>query len=511
MRTFRFIQWGVVICALCVFYYAVVRAATVSPEGLVKGSDSVIYYVGADGVRHAFPNEDVYFSWYSTFLFVQPISDAELASIPLGQNITYRPGAQLVKLPSDPRVYAVDGRQLRWVKSETLAELLYGGDWTTRVHDLPEAFFTDYVMGSDIDALTDFFPSAVRDAFPDLQMLIVPSEPPSVEPIPEPEPSLAPVPTSTVPVVPSDTIPPTEPADVRANPLTDQSVFLTWIGSRDNMVVKGYTVFRNGTPVGVTQETHYTDYGLTPGSLYLYQVSAFDAEGNESVRSAPQSAATPLPPRTGGGGGDSDVIAYWPLNEGSGSSTANMEGGNYNGVLQSTTTWVGGISGNALFFGSENSYVSVGSISELRGIQQFTLSAWMKRASTSSQLFVGDANAANEEGVGIYMSGGGVGRVRFHVGDVGTTAYGFIDVPGVDWHHYAMVFDGTKSGNSQRLKLYKDGVQQSVGFSGTIPSVTHSRTVNFFIGRFGSYGTIDEVHLYNRPLTSAEIASLAGL
>src|SRR5688572_3767681 len=56
-----------------------------------------VYFYGHDGKRHAFPNEKVYFTWYSDFSGVRTISATEMASLQLGSNVVYRPGTKPVK------------------------------------------------------------------------------------------------------------------------------------------------------------------------------------------------------------------------------------------------------------------------------------------------------------------------------------------------------------------------------------------------------------------------------
>lgn len=126
--------------------------ASCASGSLVKStSNSAVYFCGANGKRYAFPNERVYFSWYSDFKSVKTITDAELASLPLGGNVTYKPGSRLVKLESLPQVYAVEkGGVLRWVQSPTVAKQLYGSNWAKTVHDLSDAFFTNYKVGEPI-------------------------------------------------------------------------------------------------------------------------------------------------------------------------------------------------------------------------------------------------------------------------------------------------------------------------------------------------------------------------
>jgi hypothetical protein len=113
---------------------------------------STVYYVGADGERHPFPDEKVYFSWFTDFSGVKMVSADVLSDISLGRMVRVRPGTWLIKIQSDPKVYAVEpGGIRRWVKSETVAESLYGDDWNKKIIDVSVAFFSGYPEGAAIE------------------------------------------------------------------------------------------------------------------------------------------------------------------------------------------------------------------------------------------------------------------------------------------------------------------------------------------------------------------------
>lgn len=140
------------------------QAATISSGDLIKASGPSVYYFGADNKRYVFPNEKTYQTWYSDFSGVQTITDSELATIMIGGNVTYRPGVKLVKVTTDPKVYAVArGGSLRWVPDEASARTLYGNNWAQNVEDLPDAFFVNYRVGEQISVANTFSPSSERD------------------------------------------------------------------------------------------------------------------------------------------------------------------------------------------------------------------------------------------------------------------------------------------------------------------------------------------------------------
>jgi len=74
-----------------------------------------------------------------------------------------------------------------------------------------------------------------------------------------------------------------------------------------------------------------------------------------------------------------------------------------------------------------------------------------------------------------------------------------------------MVFDGSQSGNANRLKAYVDGKQQTLDFQGTIPATTPNTSGNPVT--FGENldatdfysGKLDEVKIFNYALTPQQI------
>ncbi|MFA5853870.1 MAG: hypothetical protein WC866_02160 [Patescibacteria group bacterium] len=132
-------------------------AAGCTSGSLIKGSLSAVYYCGADMKRYVFTNDKAYFTWYTNFSGVTTISDADLASIQIGGNVTYRPGVKMLKIQSDPKVYAIaKGGVLRAIGSEAVASCLYGSTWNKQIDDISDAFFTNYTVGNAINACGDF-------------------------------------------------------------------------------------------------------------------------------------------------------------------------------------------------------------------------------------------------------------------------------------------------------------------------------------------------------------------
>lgn len=178
-------------------------AATLTTGTLIKGPGDTVYYYANNGKRLVFPTDKTYKTWYPDFSGVVTISASELAEIPLGGNVTYRPGVKLVKVTTDPKVYAVSSHgALRWVTTEAVASTLYGADWNKKIDDVPDAYFTNYTVGSPIQNASDYSPAqqtaAAVDINTDRQI--------NGAPAPLPSPTPTPTPTSTPSVATSSTL-----------------------------------------------------------------------------------------------------------------------------------------------------------------------------------------------------------------------------------------------------------------------------------------------------------------
>ncbi len=110
-----------------------------------------VYFIGGGGERHPFPNETIYFSWFTDFEDVKTIDDEMMADIELGRPVRVRPGTWLIKIQSTPQVYAVEpGGILRFVKDERMAEDLYGETWNKKIIDVEPTLFFSYLENSSV-------------------------------------------------------------------------------------------------------------------------------------------------------------------------------------------------------------------------------------------------------------------------------------------------------------------------------------------------------------------------
>jgi Glycosyl hydrolase family 48/Cellulose binding domain len=131
----------------------------------------------------------------------------------------------------------------------------------------------------------------------------------------------------------TDTQAPTAPSGLTVGGTTATSATLTWTASTDNVGVSGYLVFRNGTQVGTSLTTTFSDSGLAASTAYTYTVKARDAAGNTSAASNSVTATT----SAGGSGGGAVTATYHVDNDWGNGFTATVTVTN-NGTAP-TSSW----------------------------------------------------------------------------------------------------------------------------------------------------------------------------
>ena len=157
----------------------------------------------------------------------------------------------------------------------------------------------------------------------------------------------------------------------------------------------------------------------------------------------------------------------------------------------------------------------------LAGSPYLTIGIWMNLASYSSKGYFGMRGATNQ----YFEANAYNNQLRWKVSNSAqggsSTSYGYKSnfqniVALNEWFYYTGIFDGTLSGND-RAKLYINGTQISLTYSGTFPdvlSLLYSSGTTFYIGRasetvFGNVwrtnGNISNTHLYNRALSATEV------
>ncbi|MES2697659.1 MAG: LamG-like jellyroll fold domain-containing protein, partial [Verrucomicrobiota bacterium] len=319
-------------------------------------------------------------------------------------------------------------------------------------------------------------------------------------------------------------------ATVAAAPNNIGTINLAW----DNVTNEtGYKVERkkgasgSWSQIGTTGTDVVTfgDNTCGAGTQYFYRVRATNA-GGDSVYSAEANATTAEV--------TSGRQAHWKLDENAGTSAADGSGNSNTGTLSTygsgLPTWVTGKIGSALDFDASDDVVTAGSGASLdnlvaQGGAGMTIAAWIKPDTIGEG---GSPGRIVHKGTGTSPVAGwqfvtqAPNTIAF-AADHGTTDLNRVAANsalgatlGV-WKHVVVTWTG--SATATNVKLYVDGVETAYGTTtngGAARVPDESSSV--FIGSDNTGvrtfdGVIDDVRIYNRVITVAELAAIhrAGL
>jgi len=205
------------------------------------------------------------------------------------------------------------------------------------------------------------------------------------------------------------------------------------------------------------------------------------------------------------------MVSYWKLDENIG-TTAYDYLGTYDGTNNGATINQPGQVGTAYSFDGVDDYVDMGDIGELNSVSTFTIVGWINHTDNTAtdRVFDKIKDGNNDISIAPYW-----GRIYFEIGNGGNTyAYwnGYSStIPSGQWYHLAAVFDGSGATNTDRAKIYVNGVERSLTFSGSIPSSTADLSgYSFSLSRPSDDfdGVMDEVAIFNNALSASEILDL---
>lgn len=212
---------------------------------------------------------------------------------------------------------------------------------------------------------------------------------------------------------------------------------------------------------------------------------------------------------------DVDAISRYSFATGTGNVARDTGSAALDGILSNGPVWVAdgpaGEGDNALHFPGNGARVLVDDAHELDLGDRFTLSAWLRPETQSTQYVLKKARYGQVDGYELALSSSGVAFVRFNQKTSGNTYRLDTTTPyptdGATWVHMAVVFDGAMLG------LYVDGLLES-----SIPAAglkVHANSLPLSIGaqddgQRGMRGGVDELRVYARALDAGEIAALAA-
>ena len=197
---------------------------------------------------------------------------------------------------------------------------------------------------------------------------------------------------------------------------------------------------------------------------------------------------------------------------GTGTTWTDLTGNSRNGTLINGVGFSSLNSGSLTFDGT-NDYVNVAGLSTvLSNVQNFSYNAWFKANVTSGNYtlfsFGGESNNFGNDV--LVIIGNNAIAAQINNGGDGS---GFISFTSTNWNNIQVVYDGSLSGNSNRLKIYLNGVLQTLSFSSgyTVPAFTSNTGLTSNIGRYTANnllffnGNISTTSIYTISLTQAQV------
>ena len=301
-----------------------------------------------------------------------------------------------------------------------------------------------------------------------------------------------------------------------------QTLSLNFLGDPDNTGNGQLYVKINGTKVpyggssddlklGVwmpwTIDLASTGVNLTKVTSLAIGVEGSGALGNlmiDEIRLYPVAGATVTPADPGTTG----LIAYYEFD-----GDATDSAGNHDGTPTGSPGYVAGKIGQALNMTADSQYVAVAYAADL-AMSTFTVGAWVNVADLSAARAIVGTRIGGENTFDVKVE-----ATRIH-GDIGDgTAWlntsldisaargGVIDTG--EWHHITYVIDNA----AQKCFMYLDGALGATAtFSGTPMFMKSGQTLGIgcdYPTEF-MHGQIDDVRIYNRALSEAEVAGLVG-
>jgi hypothetical protein len=314
------------------------------------------------------------------------------------------------------------------------------------------------------------------------------------------------------------------PTGLTATPIAYNQINLAWTDVANEL---GYKVERKkgtgGTwaQIGTTGAgiTTYNDTTAGTGTNYYYRVRSYNSVGNSGYSNEPGATTVEIADRKG----------HWKLDELSGGTAADSSGSGNAGTLgtnPANPTWSAGQIGFGLSFDGADDTVNAGSGTTLDNLAAVTVAAWINATSMGEGGFGKIVFKATSPAPGAPVNGwhftvGGTNQLIF------ATDYSTTDVlrrsnantisTGA-WRHVLATWSGGTAATT--IKIYVDGVEVS-GYdteTAAVGSRPSDASSSLFLGNDANgartfNGKLDDVRVYNRVLSAAEITALhrAGL
>lgn len=252
---------------------------------------------------------------------------------------------------------------------------------------------------------------------------------------------------------------------------------------------------------GLTNTT-YSDTNVIIGTTYYYVVSGSSTNG-ESVNSEESTAFI------------SDLVARLRFDETSGTNAFDTSGNSWDGALVNGPVWTNGMLKRAVNLSGASQYVSLPA-GVVSGLNNSTICAWVKVSSFNTWSRIFDFGSATTN----YMfltaqydaSAANAAKLRFAIRTAAIAEQQIsssVAIASNAWVHVAVTLSNTTG------RIYINGTQTGINSSMSLKPSSLGNTTQNYLGRsqFADpyfAGALDDLRIYARALTGAELTALAN-
>lgn len=205
---------------------------------------------------------------------------------------------------------------------------------------------------------------------------------------------------------------------------------------------------------------------------------------------------------------DPNLVGWWKFDETAGKTAADFSGHDRKGTLKGDLSFdknsAEGKIGKALKFDGKD-YVEIAKYRGVTGTRPRSIAAWIKTTNPKG----GEIMSWGADDFGKMWT---YGFIRERIGVTPSGGYLYINAPVHDdkWHHVAAVVREAELPNlHDDVKLYKDGEPAEIHDIGLLDlwPIDTGKDIDVRIGK-GFTGLLDDVRIYDRPLSEDEVKAI---
>ena len=260
--------------------------------------------------------------------------------------------------------------------------------------------------------------------------------------------------------------------------------------------------------------------GVSRATTFVSSTELRAAIGMADIATAGTAQVTVATPSPGGGASaplffaitspETGLVGFWAFNEGTGTQATDVSGDGHGGTLMNGAAWSAG----TLAFDGIDDYIEVPHAPDLNAYP-LTVATWIRTTSaTGVRGIVSKYLEGSTNGWGLFLNNGRLcawyyRNTTSYVSNSSGCPFNVAGVNDGQWHHIVFVVDVFGG------RIYVDGVRKwIISWAGSAGAVSTSQPVH--VGRHpgatadGGYfaGLLDNVRIYNRALSGAEVSGL---